>query len=76
MTWTWHALLICLVVVPVSVLWVVAVVDLVVRRDDLRPWVRFGWLLAVLVLPVVGALAYACVAVERSPVAAGTSGRL
>lgn len=69
MNWFWHALWICLVVIPVTVLWVVAIFDLVLARRDYSPWKRFAWLLAVLLLPLFGALAYACVAMGRGAAA-------
>ncbi len=41
----------------VAVLWVAALVDLV-RRDDLDRRQRLGWILIVVLLPLVGSIAY------------------
>jgi hypothetical protein len=57
MDWFWHALWICFVVIPVTVLWITCVVSIFVRHD-LSIWARLGWLLAVLVIPLFGALIY------------------
>jgi hypothetical protein len=56
-TWFWHAILIALVIVPVSVLWFSCVLDIFIRAN-LGPLARVGWLLTILVLPVVGSLLY------------------
>ena len=58
MNWFWHAIWICLVVIPVTILWCVAVFDVVFRRHDLSAWTRIGILIMVLILPVFGALIY------------------
>jgi hypothetical protein len=57
MNWFWHAIFIALVVIPVTILWLGCVFD-IFRRDDLHAASQILWLLTVLVLPVVGALAY------------------
>ncbi|MCW2549373.1 MAG: integral rane protein [Mycobacterium sp.] len=57
MNWFWHALWICLVIIPVTLLWIVSVIDIVVRRD-LSGWSRVGWLLLIFVLPLFGAAIY------------------
>jgi hypothetical protein len=59
MNWFWHALWICLFVIPITILWGVCIFDLVWRRRDLVWWKRLAWLVLVLVLPVIGALIYA-----------------
>jgi hypothetical protein len=58
MDWFWHAIFICLVVIPVTILWIVAIFDIVFRRHDLRAISRIGLLVMVLFLPVIGALLY------------------
>jgi hypothetical protein len=58
MDWFWHAIWICLVVIPVTVLWVVAIFDVVFRRHDLHAGARIGILIMVLFIPVFGALIY------------------
>jgi hypothetical protein len=60
MNWFWHALWIAFVVIPLTLLWVFCVVDIFVRRD-MSGWARIGWLLGVLVLPLLGALTYLAV---------------
>jgi hypothetical protein len=35
MEWFWHVLVVCVIVIPVTVLWVVAMFDLVRARADL-----------------------------------------
>jgi hypothetical protein len=57
MNWFWHAMWIAFVIIPLSILWIFCVVDIFVRRD-LSGLARVAWLLAVLVLPLVGALLY------------------
>ncbi|HSP36868.1 MAG TPA: PLD nuclease N-terminal domain-containing protein [Frankiaceae bacterium] len=57
MNWSWHALWIALVLIPVTIIWVGCVFD-IFRRDDLHPVSQILWLLAVLVLPVFGGLVY------------------
>jgi hypothetical protein len=57
MDWFWHVLWVCLVVIPIALLWVAVVVELF-RRHDLAGWMKLLWLLFVLVLPVIGAITY------------------
>jgi hypothetical protein len=56
--WFWHALWICFVVIPVTILWLVCVYDIVFRQHDMAAWKRIVWLIVVLALPLVGALIY------------------
>jgi hypothetical protein len=65
MNWFWHALWIAFVIIPLTLLWTFCLVDIFVRRD-LSGWARLGWLLGVLVLPLLGALTY--LAVRPAPV--------
>lgn len=46
------------ILIPLLLLWVLAIVD-IVRRSDLRIWKKGGWSIAVVLLPLVGVLAYA-----------------
>ena len=46
-----------LLLLPVLLLWVYAVVD-VIRRDDLSSAAKTLWVVAILVLPYLGALIY------------------
>lgn len=57
MDWFWHALVICLVVIPVTLMWVAVVIELF-RRRDLSVPARFAWLMGVLVFPLLGCLVY------------------
>ncbi|HSP39780.1 MAG TPA: SHOCT domain-containing protein [Frankiaceae bacterium] len=60
MNWFWHALWIAFVVIPLTLLWAFSLMDIFVRRD-LSGWARFGWVFAVLVLPLLGPLTYLAV---------------
>jgi hypothetical protein len=57
MDWFWHALLVCFVIIPATVLWLAIIVELI-RRHDLSTWGRIGWLLVILIFPVIGSLTY------------------
>ena len=58
MNWFWHAIFVCLVVIPVTILWVVAIFDVVFRRHDMSAGSRIAILIMVLLLPAIGALIY------------------
>lgn len=51
-------LLFVFIVIPVTIAWVAAVVDIFARRPDLHWWAKGLWLLFVLVLPLLGMLIY------------------
>ena len=73
MNWFWHALLICLVVIPAALLWAGSIIHIVLYRKDLPWWRRLLWLALVLFIPLVGALIYAAFAVESGrPTAYGS----
>ena len=55
MDWFWHALLVCFVIITATVLWLAIIVELI-RRHDLSTWGRIGWLLVILIFPVIGSL--------------------
>jgi hypothetical protein len=57
MNWFWHAILIALVVIPVTILWLGCVFD-IFRRHDLGAASTVLWLLAILVVPFLGSLIY------------------
>ena len=59
--WTWLGPL--LLVVPVVLIWVYSLLDLVQRTDQLAHR-KVGWILVIVLLPVLGPLIY--VAVRRS----------
>ena len=57
MPWFWQGVLLLIFTVPVIVLFGYATWD-VVRRDDASILVRFAWLVAFCVLPLIGPLVY------------------
>ncbi len=59
MNWFWHALWICLFIIPATILWGYSVFDIVFRRHDLVWWKRVLWLVLVLIIPIIGAVFYA-----------------
>lgn len=54
----WEVLWIMLIVIPVTICWVSAVLDLFMRRSDLQWWAVALWLIFILILPVFGMLIY------------------
>lgn len=54
----WEVLWIILIVIPITICWVAAIIDLFVRRSDLRWWAIALWLIFILILPVFGMLIY------------------
>ena len=58
MNWFWHAVWICFVVIPVTILWIFCIFDVLFRRNDLIWWKRLLWFV-VLLVPLIGALIYA-----------------
>jgi|tagenome__1003787_1003787.scaffolds.fasta_scaffold15101220_1 hypothetical protein len=50
-------MLLVLIAIPLLLIWVLAVVDLI-RRHDLTMGPKVLWALVVLLLPIVGAIAY------------------
>jgi hypothetical protein len=57
MDWFWHALLVCFVIIPATLLWIAIIIELI-RRRDLSTWRRIGWLLGILIFPIIGSLTY------------------
>jgi hypothetical protein len=57
--WFWHALWICLVIIPATILWGYSVFDIVFRRHDMVWWKRVLWLVLVIIIPIIGAVFYA-----------------
>jgi hypothetical protein len=55
--WFWHALWLCLVVIPVTILWIVCIIDVIFNRGDLVWWKRLAYLGLVLI-PFIGAIIY------------------
>jgi hypothetical protein len=57
MDWFWHAIWVCVVVIPVTILWLAVIIE-IVTRHDLSWWKRVAWVLFALVLPLIGAMIY------------------
>jgi hypothetical protein len=57
MNWFWHAILIAIVVIPVTILWLSCVFD-IFGRHDLGAASTVLWLLAILIVPFLGSLIY------------------
>jgi type VI protein secretion system component VasK len=76
MEWFWHVLVVCVVVIPVTLMWLAIIYELFTRKD-LKWWQRIAWLVFVLVLPLFGALIYLgytwATADRRQPDSAGAS---
>ena len=71
MNWFWHAIFICLIVIPAAILWGVAIFDVIFRRHDLSTGKRIGFLVMILFIPIIGALIYACTIFGRDEVEGG-----
>jgi hypothetical protein len=54
----WEVLWVILIVIPVTLCWIAAMIDLLARRRDLPWWAVGLWLVFILVLPVFGMLIY------------------
>ena len=63
--WFWHVVWLCMIIIPIAIIWAYAVFDLVWRRHDMRWWLRLLWLVVVLIFPVVGGCVYAAIATSR-----------
>jgi hypothetical protein len=57
MEWFWHVLVVCVIVIPVTVMWIAVAVE-IARRDDLSGFARVAWLAFILVLPFFGPVIY------------------
>jgi Phospholipase_D-nuclease N-terminal len=55
--WVWSVFILLFVFIPLIFAWAFVLVDMFMRRD-LSGWAKAGWLLLVLVLPLLGALIY------------------
>ena len=53
----WEGFFLLLIWIPIIFLWGFALVDLF-RRDDLSGWAIAGWLLLIIILPLLGVLFY------------------
>lgn len=53
----WEGFFLLLIWIPIIFMWGFALVDLF-RRDDLSGWAIAGWLLLIIVLPLLGVLFY------------------
>jgi hypothetical protein len=54
----WEVLWVMLIVIPITICWIAAIIDLLVRRRDLEWWAVALWLIFILILPVFGMLIY------------------
>jgi Phospholipase_D-nuclease N-terminal len=54
----WEAFLLLAVFIPLTILWVVCVLDLVFKRHDLSGLGRAAWITAIIFFPALGSLAY------------------
>lgn len=73
MEWFWHTLVICLIVVPITIIWLTVAIE-IFRRHDLSAFQRICWLLVLFILPLLGAITYLIVSwrtVGRKQVSAG-----
>ena len=52
-----EVLVLVFIFIPLTLMWVFALVDLFMR-PDLSGWGKAGWLLVILVIPLLGALFY------------------
>lgn len=52
-----YAILIFLVALPLMAIWIWCVIH-IVARPDLRAWAKALWIIGILLLPVIGAVAY------------------
>jgi uncharacterized membrane protein len=55
--WFWSVFILLFVFIPLVLAWGFVLVDMFMRQD-LSGWAKAGWLLVVLVLPLLGALIY------------------
>ena len=68
----WHTLWLCMIIIPIAIIWAYAVFDLIWRRHDMRWWLRLLWLVVVLIFPVIGACVYAAITTSRGSVTRAT----
>jgi hypothetical protein len=54
----WDLFWLFAVFIPLTILWITCVVDIVFKRHDLSGLARAAWVLLIIVLPVIGSLAY------------------
>jgi hypothetical protein len=67
----WETFFLLFLFIPMTVLWIVCVVD-AVRRPDVSGWNRAAWVAAIIVFPLVGSLVYLAV---RGPAGESTGAR-
>jgi hypothetical protein len=53
----WQVLLLLIIVIPLTLIWAVAIWDIFTRRG-MSPWSRVIWLVVVLIFPVLGSIIY------------------
>ena len=65
MEWFWHVLVICVIVIPVTIMWIAIGIE-ILRRHDLNAFQRICWLLVIFVLPLLGSFTYLIVSWRRA----------
>ena len=54
----WDAFLLLAVFIPLTILWATCIFDLIFRRHNLSGGARAAWIVAIIVFPALGSLAY------------------
>jgi hypothetical protein len=54
----WDVFFVLLIWLPIIFLWMAALADIVFRREDLSGWLTAGWLLFIIICPIIGSLVY------------------
>lgn len=60
MEWFWHVLVICVIVIPITIMWIAIAIE-IFRRHDLNAFQRICWLLVLFMFPLLGAVVYLAV---------------
>ena len=68
----WATLIVMIIFVPLTLLWVFALMDLFGRRD-IR-WLKVTWLVLIIFLPIFGPLIYLLVRPEQQTTLVGRDG--
>jgi Phospholipase_D-nuclease N-terminal len=62
-----YAALVFFVLVPLVAIWVFCVIN-IVGRPDMKFWTKALWIIGILVLPIIGAVAFLIYLSKRGPV--------
>lgn len=57
MDWFWHVLVVCVIVIPATIMWFAIGIE-ILRRHDLNAFQRICWLLVIFLLPILGSITY------------------